>query len=375
MKIKPFAVEEWMNEWEVGARYNIAETCVDSVSLDELFALTGEDKAAFLENLAARRLTYGDIEGAPAFRQGICSLYKTIQPENIVTTHGAAGANHHVFYSLVSPGDRVISVLPTYQQLYSIPESLGAKVKILPLSRKNGYLPDLDALRTLAVPGTKMICLNNPNNPTGALMEREFLQEVAGIARSVDAWLLCDEVYRGLNHEGEPFTASVADLYEKGISTGSMSKTFSLAGLRLGWIAGPKALLEQVSRHRDYSTISCGMIDEYLAGIALEHKEAVIARNRAIVTGNLAVLERWLKGQPKLSFVKPRAGTTAFLKMEFDMPSADFCRGLLTEKGVLLVPGSVMDREGYLRIGYANTPEVIAAGLDKMGEYLAELPL
>lgn len=217
-------------------------------------------------------------------------------------------------------------------------------------------MPDLDELRGMVNKNTKLICINNPNNPTGALMDREFLQEVAGIARSVDAWLLCDEVYRGLNHEGEPFTASVADLYEKGISTGSMSKTFSLAGLRLGWIAGPKALLDQVSRHRDYSTISCGMIDEYLAGIALEHKEAVVARNRAIVTGNLAVLERWLKGQPKLSFVKPRAGTTAFLKMEFDMPSADFCRGLLTEKGVLLVPGSVMDREGYLRIGYANTP-------------------
>ena len=163
MYIKPFAVEEWMNEWEVGARYNIAETCVDSVSLNELFALTGEDKAAFLENLAARRLTYGDIEGAPAFRQGICSLYKTVKPENIVTTHGAAGANHHVFCSLVSPGDLVISVLPTYQQLYSIPESLGAKVKILPLSRENGYLPDLDALRALAVPGTKMTVICDDN--------------------------------------------------------------------------------------------------------------------------------------------------------------------------------------------------------------------
>lgn len=183
MYIKPFAVEEWMNEWEVGARYNIAETCVDSVSLNELFALTGEDKAAFLENLAARRLTYGDIEGAPAFRQGICSLYKTVKPENIVTTHGAAGANHHVFCSLVSPDDRVISVLPTYQQLYSIPESLGAKVKILPLSRENGYLPDLDALRALAVPGTKMICINNPNNPTGALMSRDMLEEIVQIAR------------------------------------------------------------------------------------------------------------------------------------------------------------------------------------------------
>ena len=159
MNIKPFAVEEWMNEYEVGALYNIAETCVDSVSLDELFELTGENKEDFLKDFCAQRLTYGDIWGSEALRSGISKLYHTIKADEVVLTHGAAGANHHVFCSLVSPGDRVISVLPTYQQLYSIPESLGAKVKILPLSRENGYLPDLDTLRALAVPGTKMIWL------------------------------------------------------------------------------------------------------------------------------------------------------------------------------------------------------------------------
>ena len=121
MDIAPFKVEEWMNEYEDGAKYNIAETCVDSVSIDQLFELTGGDKAAFMDRLCACRLTYGDILGAPAFKEGIRGLFKTIKPENIVTTHGAAGANHHVYYSLVSPGDRVISVAPTYQQLYSIP--------------------------------------------------------------------------------------------------------------------------------------------------------------------------------------------------------------------------------------------------------------
>ena len=374
MKIKDFGVEMWMNAYENDCAYNLAETCVESLTVEQLLELGGCREQA-VADILGMKLTYGAIEGSPRLRMLIAGLYEKQTPENVITAHGAIGANHLVIEALAGPGDEVVSVLPTYQQHYSIPEALGAEVHILPLRSGNAFLPDLDELRGMVNKNTKLICINNPNNPTGALMEREFLQEVAGIARSVDAWLLCDEVYRGLNHEGEPFTASVADLYEKGISTGSMSKTFSLAGLRLGWIAGPKALLEQVSRHRDYSTIICGMIDEYLAGIALEHKEAVVARNRAIVTGNLAVLERWLKGQPKLSFVKPRAGTTAFLKMEFDMPSADFCRGLLTEKGVLLVPGSVMDREGYLRIGYANTPEVIAAGLDKMGEYLAELPL
>ena len=170
MKIKPFAVEEWMNEYEVGAKYNIAETCVDSVSLDELFELTGEDKEAFLREFCARRLTYGDIYSRPDFLDGICGLYKTVKPENIITTHGAAGANHHVFCSLVSEGDRVISIMPTYQQLYSIPESIGADLAVMHLKQENGYLVDLDELRALVTPDTKMICINNPNNPTGALM-------------------------------------------------------------------------------------------------------------------------------------------------------------------------------------------------------------
>ncbi|MBR2807549.1 MAG: aminotransferase class I/II-fold pyridoxal phosphate-dependent enzyme, partial [Oscillospiraceae bacterium] len=198
MKIKPFAVEEWMNAYEDHARYNIAETCVDSISLDDLFKLCGTNRTEFLEPLCSRRLTYGDIIGAPALRTGICKLFRTLRPEEVVTTHGAAGANHHVFYSLAEPGDRIISVMPSYQQLYSIPEAYRADVQILHLRKENGYLPDLDELRRLAVPGTKLICINNPNNPTGALMSTEILKEIVAIARSVDAYVLCDEVYRHL---------------------------------------------------------------------------------------------------------------------------------------------------------------------------------
>ena len=123
MHIRPFAVEEWMNAYETGARYNIAETCVDSVSPDELFALTGEDPGAFWRSLGCRRLTYGDIEGSPAFREGVCRLYRTLSPEHVLTTHGAAGANHHVFYSLVEPGERVISIAPSYQRRLTAPIS------------------------------------------------------------------------------------------------------------------------------------------------------------------------------------------------------------------------------------------------------------
>lgn len=168
MKIKPFAVEEWMNAYEDGARYNIAETCVDSVSLDELFLLAGEDKQAFLERFCARRLTYGDIVGSEALRKGICGLYKSLGSDEVVPTHGAAGANYHVFCSLIAPGDGVVSIMPTYQQLYSIPEAIGADVRLMHLRQENGYLPDLAELKSLVDENTKLICVNNPNNPTGA---------------------------------------------------------------------------------------------------------------------------------------------------------------------------------------------------------------
>ena len=256
MYIKPFAVEEWMNEYEVGARFNIAETCVDSVSLDELFALAGADKAQFLTDFCAKRLTYGDIVGSDALRGGICKLYKTVQPRQVVPTHGAAGANHHVFCSLIAAGDRVVSIMPTYQQLYSIPEAIGADVAIMHLKQENDYLPDLEELRALVTPETKMICINNPNNPTGALMSEAQLQQIVEIARSVGAYILCDEVYRHLTQTDE-WCPSIADLYEKGISVSSMSKVFSLAGLRMGWIATrDEAALKAFLSHRDYNLIS-----------------------------------------------------------------------------------------------------------------------
>lgn len=373
MNIKPFLVEEWMNAYETGAKYNIAETCVDSVSLDELFALTGTDKESFLADFCQRRLTYGHIEGNPDFLNGVCGLYKTIRPENVVTTHGASGANHHVFYSLVNPGDRVISIMPTYQQLYSIPESYGAEVVLLHLKQENGYLPDLDALRALAVPGTKLICINNPNNPTGALMDTALLKEIVEIARSVGAWVLCDEVYRHLTQE-VGWCDSIADLYEKGISVGSMSKVFSLAGLRLGWIATHDAdVVRACMSHRDYNHISCGVFDEAVAGLALAHADALLERNRGIIRGNLAVLDAWMQREPRMRYTKPRAGTTALVYYDYDVPSYEFCEQMYHQTGAFVTPGDCFEVPHSFRIGYASDPQTLKDGLQAISDYLRTL--
>lgn len=370
MKIKPFAVEEWMNAWEEGARYNIAETCVDSISLDELFALTGEDKDAFLREFSARRLTYGTIEGAADFKEGICGLYKTIAPENVVPTHGAAGANHHIFYSILEPGDRVVSIMPTYQQLYSIPESFGADVKLLHLKQENDYLPNLDELRELVTPGTKMICINNPNNPTGALMSTELLKEIVEIARSVGAYVMCDEVYRHLT-QNDGWSESVVDLYEKGISVSSMSKVFSLAGLRLGWIAThDMGVIKACMSHRDYDLISCGMFDEAVAAVALKHSDKLLKRNQTIVRENLDILDKWVKSEQKLTYTKPLAGTTALVYYDYDVPSYEFCERMYKETGAFVTPGDCFEQPHSVRIGYASDKQVLIDGLKAFSAFL-----
>ena len=371
MKIKPFAVEEWMNAWEVGAKYNIAETCVDSISMNELFELTGEDKTEFLNRLCARRLSYGDIEGLPEFRKGVCGLYKTLNIENIVPTHGASGANHHVFYSLISPGDRVVSIMPTYQQLYSIPESYGADVQILHLSKENNYLPDLEKLRRLVTPKTKMICINNPNNPTGALMSEQMLREIVEIARSADAWILCDEVYRHLSQEDD-WCPSIVDLYEKGISVSSMSKVFSLAGLRLGWIAThDMSVVKSCLSHRDYNLVSCGVFDEMLAAVALKHRDKLLERSRKIVRENLQILDDWVSSEPHVSYVKPQAGTTALVYYDLDISSYEFCEEMYKKTGAFVTPGDCFEVPHSMRIGYAYGKQDLIDGLKAISEYIA----
>ena len=371
MKIKPFAVEEWMNAWEVGAKYNIAETCVDSISMNDLFELTGEDKTEFLNRLCARRLSYGDIEGLPEFRKGVCGLYKTLNIENIVPTHGASGANHHVFYSLISPGDRVVSIMPTYQQLYSIPESYGADVQILHLSKENNYLPDLEKLRRLVTPETKMICINNPNNPTGALMSEQLLREIVEIARSADAWILCDEVYRHLSQE-DGWCPSIVDLYEKGISVSSMSKAFSLAGLRLGWIAThDMSVVKSCLSHRDYNLVSCGVFDEKLAAAALKHSDKLLERSRKIVRENLQILDDWVGSEPHVSYVKPQADTTALVYYDLDIPSYEFCEEMYKKTGAFVTPGDCFEVPHSMRIGYAYGKQDLIDGLKAISEYIA----
>ncbi len=369
MEIREFGVEIWMNAHETGAQFNLAETCVDSITIADLLVLTGRNDAALAE-LLPMRMDYGAITGSDRLKDAICALYTGQNRQNVIVAHGTIGANHLVHSALAGPGDVVVSVLPTYQQHHSIPEACGAEVRALWLRPENGWLPDMAELSVLAK-GAKLIALTNPNNPTGALIGRAGLLEIAAIARREGAFVLCDEVYRGTDQEGSGFTPSIADLYEKGISTCGMSKAFSLAGLRLGWVAAPEEVIRAVSIHRDHTTISVGRLDDHFATLALEHADRILARSRRITRENLSILDAWVAGEPRISYVRPRSGTTALLRYDLPMTSAELCLALQAETGVMLLPGSALDMEGYLRIGYACATDTLRRGLDLFSGWLA----
>ena len=373
MYIEPFGVEQWMNEWETKVITNLAETCVDSLSAGALLDLSGR-REEITRQMMDLRLSYGDILGSEELLGAIASIYESAKLENVIVMNGGSAANFIAMFTLIEPEDEVICVYPTYQQLYSIPRAFGASVKLLRLRYENSFLPDIAELKKLVTPKTKMIIINNSNNPTGSLMTDAMLKDTIQVAESVGAWLYCDEAYRLLAHDGV-CASSVADMYEKGIVSSSLSKNFSLAGLRLGWLVGPRDFIKEVTNRRDYTTISCGRIDDLLGRVAIQCKEKILSRNLGIIRACANVLDEWVKSEPCIHYVKPKSGTTAFLQYDYDISSEDFCLRLIERDGTFLLPGVCFGPEfdRFLRIGYSYEPQALKTGLGKVSDFLREL--
>lgn len=369
MKIENFKVEEWFNKYEKDAVYDLADTCVESLSINELLEISG-GREEHIKKIFGTKLNYGEIHGSIELKKAICTLYNNKCLENITVTHGAIGANHLVMLTLVEPKDKVVSIIPTYQQHYSIPKSFGGRVHYLYLKEENNWLPSLEELENIVGQDTKLICMNNPNNPTGAVIPDDMLHKIVKIAEKSNAYILCDEVYRGLNHEGNPFSVSISDIYDKGISTGSMSKVFSLAGLRLGWIVANKEIISEINHQREYNTISVGIIDDYFATLAIQNKDKIIKRNLDKIAVGKKILTDWANKESKVHLITPKGGTTAFVKYDADIPSCELCKKLQEETGVMILPGETLEAEGYLRIGYGNNFEQLKKALNIFSEWL-----
>lgn len=373
MKLADFKVEKWLNPKDPIAKYNLGASCVKAFHMDEFFDFIGEDVNSFFDDeLKNMSLHYGHFFGMERLLKALSKLYRDVAPKNILTVHGGTGANNMVITELVEPGDNVIAFLPNYQQHYSIPESLGAEVRYLVLKEENKYLPDLDELRALVDKNTKMITLSNPNNPTGAFIDEDMLKGMAEIAEKVDAYILCDEIYRGLD---DKYMASIVDVYDKGIVTSSMSKVFSMAGTRVGWIVTKdKKTYDRIENRRSYDTICCGPFDELIAAKAIENYDKILKRSKEIVRTNRKIFDEWIKAQPHLSCTNDSLGTTAFVTYDYDIETEQLCTDLFEKMGLLLCHGGCFEMPKSFRLGYGfGRPEHFKEGLNVLGDYLKNL--
>jgi len=358
MQIADFKVEQWMNDYEGKAVFNMTDTCVSPFTFQELTAM---DQQGLLSKV---KMDYGTITGDIHLKEEILKLYQSGTVDSITMAQGCLQANEMVMETLLEAGDTVVTYTPSYQQFTDLPRSIGCHVTTLQLYEENGWQPRKEELEAVFAGKVKLVILNNPNNPTGTVFHEDYLQELYRLAKENQTYILCDEVYRS------PDQPSICDEYEKGISTSSLSKMFSLAGLRLGWIKGPAEVIAAVNVRRDYSIISTGPLIDALALIALQNKENILARSCAIIDANKASLTSWLKDNPAFSIVMPQAGTVGFLKYDAPIASADFARYLLDQTGVFYVPGSCFDSESHLRLGLTADHALFLKGLQITAHYL-----
>jgi aspartate/methionine/tyrosine aminotransferase len=366
MKIEVFKMERMQSTWENVVEYNLSESGVHPLTLTEL--LTPEE----LEDLTRIEIGYTQTNGTPKLREEIRRLYPGIGMDEILATAGSSEANFLLMWSLIEPGDEVLFELPNYMQMWGLLRAFGADVKTFALREELDWQPDLDELRRLVSPKTRLIVLTNPNNPTGAVLSREAMKVIVELASGAGAWILADEVYQGAELSGAR-TPSFWGVYDKVIAVNGLSKAYGLPGLRIGWIVGPEDLIQRTWPYHDYTTISPSALSDKLASIVLApgNRDKILARTRRILNENFPVLREWLEAQEGLfKFHPPRAGAICFARYNLPLNSTALVEELIAEKSVLLVPGDHFEMDGFLRIGFGPGKDDLVRALGRVEETL-----
>ena len=366
MHIKPFRIEQYFGKYEFSAKYLLSSSDAESRTIQELLELELGSQEKFLQHWCG----YTESPGAPALREVISGIYQGIKAKDVLVVAAAEEAIFVLYHALVSPGDHVIVETPCYESALEVARSTGAQISEWRRCYENGWAHDLAALEKLLQPNTKIIYINTPHNPTGLLMPAGTFQQVMKLAASRGIIVFCDEVYRELEHDPASRLPAACEIYERAVSLGSMSKTYGLPGLHLGWLVCKDAeILERCLEFRYYTTICNSAPSEFLTALALRHREVLIRRNREIVLRNMVLLEAFLRQRSNLfEWVKPNASTIGFMHYKPGRDVLSFCEDAVKNAGVLLLPGSVYDQPRHIRFGYGrkNMPEALA----QFGAYL-----
>ena len=363
MRIEDFELERFFARYEFAVRYLLCASDVEGWPMADLLALADAETAELWRDL---RLGYTESLGHPLLRREIASLYESVEPDEVLVFSGAEEAIFVLANVLMGPGDHAIVAWPSYQSLHEVARSTGADVTLHQLRAEDGWSLDLDRLRSELRPSTKLIVVNVPHNPTGSVPGAATFRGLVDLAADAGATLLVDEVYRFLERNAAVRLPAGVDAGPHVTSLGVMSKSFALAGLRIGWLAShDAALLDAAARFKDYTTICASAPAEVLSLIALRARDDVLARSRRIVDANLELLDPFFERQAgRFHWVRPRGGPVGFPELLGGVPIDRFAQDLLETEGVLLAPGSIFGHPGnHFRLGFGRTdlPQALAA--------------
>lgn len=368
MTIREFQLERYFAQWEFAAPYLLSASDCETMSIGELLGLAGVP----LSRLADLRLGYTESQGDPALRATIARFHSHISPDQVVVTNAPEEAIYLATAALLDPGDRVVVQTPCYQSLFELAAFRGCDVHTWPLVETGaGWQMDLDHLANLVTSDTRLLIINVPHNPTGYLPAAAEFEAILELAARRGVWLFCDEMYRGLEYDLADRLPSASDRYPQAISLWGMSKTFGLAGLRIGWLTTQDhQLVKSLLRLKDYTTICNNAPGEFLADVALNQAEAIIQRNVGIIRANLGYVEKFMTRWPDLfTWNEPRAGPVAFGGLR-EGSAAAFCQIVVRQSGALLVPSTLFDfGDSHIRWGLGRRN--FQKGLSVLDAYLA----
>jgi aspartate/methionine/tyrosine aminotransferase len=361
MKIVPFKLERYFARYEFNVPYLLCSSDCEAMSVQDLLAM----QPGAGERFGQLWLGYTESDGSTELRQAITALYQQISPDQLLVCAGAEEGIFLFMNALLDKGDHIIVHTPCYQSLLEVARAVGCDVTEWHTDAAHDWELDFDNLNRNIRPTTKAIIVNCPHNPTGYLMSRDKQQQIVEIARAHGLLLFSDEVYRCLEHDPLDTLPAACDLYENAVSLGVMSKTYGLAGLRIGWIATRnQAARAAMASFKDYTSICNSAPSEFLAVIALQHRDQIAERNLAIIRRNLGVLDDFFaRHTDRFDWQRPRAGSTAFPLLKGDQDVEAFCDDLVRRKGVMLLPGTCYEAGSqHFRVGFgrANLPECVA---------------
>jgi aspartate/methionine/tyrosine aminotransferase len=370
MPIELFAMERMQSTWENLVDYDMSESGVRPLTLRELVDM-GFDLDAFLD----QPLGYSQSNGTIELRERLAAMYPGAGLDQIEVTNGTSEANYLIALSQLRPGDEVAMEVPNYMQMPGVARSLGVTVRTFSLRQDTGWEPDWNEFENAVTPRTRLLYLSNPNNPTGSILSRESMQRIAERCDTTGTWILADEVYLGAEIDCER-TPSFWGMSDRVIVTSGLSKAYGIPGVRIGWLVGPRDLVEKCWSQHDYLTIGPGKLSDHVARTAVEprSRERCYARTRAILQHNLPIARDWIaQFRGRLTWKEPQAGAIAIVKYDSNVPSLDIAERVRINQSTLIVPGAHVGLEGYLRIWLGGREEFLREGLRRIGEELRPL--